>query len=835
MKKNNKVMSFEDVIGNVEIKDNVIITPDKRYVTIVEIAPINFDYKTALDKEKIIDGFAQLTKIGPVTMQIKSLSRRADVNKYINVLNHDFALEKDSHLKPYQDDYMRLIKRLGVYSGLSRRFFIVLEACGNDTEKIKSFDDAVYYLDKAKQTIRRFIRNCGNAVIRHGDEKNFLINTLYEFANKNKTIYDLKERKQAFYDEARRITDNDEELLDNFNVPVSTLVSPEKIEFYSEYCVVDGTYYSFLYIPSKEYPSRISYAWLTGIICGAEGIDVDIFVDKKDSKSMKNKLRTKIRINKARMNTMKNTEGENYEEIGKSIQSSAYIRNRLNSGEDFFYVTTMFTLSASSLEELYEKNSAVKDMFGAIDVDLNECEYKIKEAFSSYMPLNTLDPYIYSKGKRNMTTSGLSAFYPFNSFEVSDTDGILLGISDNKTMLVIDNFDTSKYSNANITLLGTSGAGKTFTLQTMCLRFRLKGVQTFVIAPIKGDEYERGCKEVNGEFLTISSGSKTRINIMEIRPSADENAKKLGYSSKRERQSILSRKIDSLLTFFSLAIGDMSGEERTFLDDAILKTYSLKGITKDNSSLIDTTKTVVDEQGNPVSNVVYKEMPILEDLYNVLSQQKGTERLANILLRFVTGSASAFNGQTNVDLSNKYIIFDLNDLSDELKPLGMFVALEFIMDTVRQDKTQKKVVAIDEAWMLLNKNPLAAEFVVTVFKTIRGMGGSGIAATQDIEDFFALEGGKYGKAVLNNSRIKMILRLDDDEAKIVKEHFNLTHNELKTITNFSRGQVLVKANENTFTVNIKDSRKETLLITSDQKLLRKLANGETITQDDLAA
>ena len=828
-------MSFEDVIGNVEIKDNVIITPDKRYVTIVEIAPINFDYKTALDKEKIIDGFAQLTKIGPVTMQIKSLSRRADVNKYINVLNHDFALEKDSHLKPYQDDYMRLIKRLGVYSGLSRRFFIVLEACGNDTEKIKSFDDAVYYLDKAKQTIRRFIRNCGNAVIRHGDEKNFLINTLYEFANKNKTIYDLKERKQAFYDEAKRITDNDEELLDNFDVPVSTLVSPEKIEFYSEYCVVDGTYYSFLYIPSKEYPSRISYVWLTGIICGAEGIDVDIFVDKKDSKSMKNKLRTKIRINKARMNTMKNTEGENYEEIGKSIQSSAYIRNRLNSGEDFFYVTTMFTLSASSLEELYEKNSAVKDMFGAIDVDLNECEYKIKEAFSSYMPLNTLDPYIYGKGKRNMTTSGLSAFYPFNSFEVSDTDGILLGISDNKTMLVIDNFDTSKYSNANITLLGTSGAGKTFTLQTMCLRFRLKGVQTFVIAPIKGDEYERGCKEVNGEFLTISSGSKTRINIMEIRPSADENAKKLGYSSKRERQSILSSKIDSLLTFFSLAIGDMSGEERTFLDDAILKTYSLKGITKDNSSLIDTTKTVVDEQGNPVSNVVYKEMPILEDLYNVLSQQKGTERLANILLRFVTGSASAFNGQTNVDLSNKYIIFDLNDLSDELKPLGMFVALEFIMDTVRQDKTQKKVVAIDEAWMLLNKNPLAAEFVVTVFKTIRGMGGSGIAATQDIEDFFALEGGKYGKAVLNNSRIKMILRLDDDEAKIVKEHFNLTHNELKTITNFSRGQVLVKANENTFTVNIKDSRKETLLITSDQKLLRKLANGETITQDDLAA
>lgn len=828
-------MSFKDIIGDVRIQDNIIITPDGRYITIVEVTPINFDYKTALDKERIIDAFAQFTKIGPVTMQIKSLSRRADTNKYINVLRHDFALEKDAHLRPYQEDYMRLIRKLGVYSGLSRRFFIVFEACGTDTEKIKNIDDAIYYLDKAKSTVRRYIRNCGNSVIQHENESEFLLTTLYEFANKNKTPYDLFERKNKFQSEAMRIADNDEELLDKFEIPVSTLISPEKIEFSSEYCIVDGTYYAFLYIPSKEYPSGVCYSWLTGIICGGEGIDVDIFIEKKDTKSMKSKLRTKMRINKARMNTMRNTEGENFEEIGNSLQSTNYIKNRLNNGEDFFYVTTMFTVSAETQEELYEKFSAIKDMFGSIDVELNECEYKIKEGFSSYMPLNTLDPYIYNKGKRNVTTSGLSAFFPFNSFEVSDTDGILLGISDNKTMLVIDNFDASKYSNANITLLGTSGAGKTFTLQTMCLRFRLKGVQTFVIAPIKGDEYERGCKEVNGEFLTISSGSKTRINIMEIRPSADENAKKLGYSSKKERQSILSSKIDSLLTFFSLAIGDMSGEERTFLDDAILKTYSLKGITKDNSSLIDTTKTVVDEQGNPVSDVVYKEMPILEDLYNVLSQQKGTERLANILLRFVTGSASAFNGQTNVDLSNKYIIFDLDDLSDELKPLGMFVALEFIMDTVRQDKTQKKVVAIDEAWMLLNKNPLAAEFVVTVFKTIRGMGGSGIAATQDIEDFFALEGGKYGKAVLNNSRIKMILRLDDDEAKIVQEHFNLTHNELKTITNFSRGQVLVKANENTFSVNFRASRKETLLVTTDPKLLRKLANNETITQDDLSA
>jgi len=829
-------MSFKDIIGDIKIDKGVITTADGRYISILEIEPINFDYKTALDKEKIISAFGQFTKIGPVNMQLKSLSRRADTNKYINVLNRAFLQEatKLPSLKAYQEDYVRLIRQLGIYSGLSRRFFIVFDACNNDADKIKNLDDAISYLDAAKTTIGRSLRMCGNDIIHHDDERQFLIETIYEFANKNKTIYDLRKRQVEFEEKAKVIANFDEEILSKYQLPTYKLVSPEKIEFFDEYCIVDDVYYSFLYIPGKQMPGAIPYAWLSGLICGAEGIDVDIFVEKKDTKAMKSKLRTKSRINRARMNTMKNTEGENYEEIGNSIASTDYIRDALSHGEDFFYVTTLITVSAESLEELYDKFSAIKDMFGGVDIDLNECEYKIKEAFSSYMPLLTLDPYIYNKGKRNITTSGLSAFYPFNSFEVSDTDGILLGVSDSKTMLVVDNFDTKKYSNANIALLGTSGAGKTFTLQTMCLRFRLKGVQTFVIAPDKGDEFLRGCKCVGGEFVTISSGSLSKINVMEIRPSDNAGLMRAGFEAKSARQSILSKKIDGLLTFFSLAIGDMTGEERTFLDEAILKTYAEKGITKDNESLIAKRETV-EENGFLKTVETYKEMPILSDLYRNLKDKPETQRIANTLLRFVTGSANAFNGQTNVDLSNKYIVFDLTDLSEELKPLGMFVALDFIWDSVKEDKTKRKVVAIDEVWRLLYNNSMAAEFVVEVFKLIRGYGGCGIAATQDIEDFFVLDGGKYGKSILNNSKIKIILKLEEDEGRVVQQHFNLTYNELKTITDFSRGQALIKANKNTFAVSIKASRDETLMITTDANLLRKLGNGEVITQEDLRA
>lgn len=831
-----KPLTFKEIVGNIRLEDGVIALPNGKYITIVEIAPTNFDYKTKLDKDKIIDAFGQFTKIGPVTMQIKSMSRRADTSKYINVLRRDFDAEIDPHLKPYQEDYIRLIKQLGVHSGLSRRYFIVLEACGTDAEKIKNMDDAIYYLNKSRKTIRRYILNCGNAVIQHEDENEFVLNTLYEFANKKKTIYDLRERKAAFYERAKEIAENDEELLDSFDVPICDLVSPEKIEFFNEYCIVDGTYYAFLYIPSREYTTTVSAAWLTGAFCSSEGIDVDLFIQKKDAKAMKNRLRNKIRISTALLRQMKNTEGENFEEMGNSIRSSAFIKQSLSNGEDFFYITTMITVSADSQEELYQKVSEVSEMFSAADIDLAECEYKIKEAYSSYMPLNTLDSYLYNHGKRNLTTSGLSAFYPFNSFEVSDTDGVLLGISENMTMLVIDNFDSMKYSNANIVMLGTSGAGKTFTLQNMLLRFRLKGIQTFVILPEKGDEFERGCKDVNGSFVTISSGSSSHINIMEIRPQPEDNLTRLGLSSKRKRQSILSEKIDSLLTFFSLAFGEMTNEELTLLDDAIIKTYDLKGITKDNNSLIATKKQVIDKETNRLKTIVtYKEMPILADLQKVLQENEGTNRLARVLSRFVTGSASSFNGQTNIDLDNKYIVFDLTYLSNELKALGMFVALDFIWDKARQDKTQKKIIGIDEAWNLLNNNKLAAEFLVNVFKMIRGYGGCGIAATQDIEDFFALENGKYGKAILTNSAIKMILRLTEDEGKIVREHFDLTYEELKQITSFGRGQCLIRANKNSFLVNFKASRRETLMTTTDRKLLQKIADGERITSEDLIA
>ena len=278
-------------------------------------------------------------------------------------------------------------------------------------------------------------------------------------------------------------------------------------------------------------------------------------------------------------------------------------------------------------------------------------------------------------------------------------------------------------------------------------------------------------------------------------------------------KSMLAAKIQRLHIFFSLLIPDMSHEERQLLDDALIRTYREKGITHDNNTLED-----------PVHPEFYREMPVLGDLYEVLRQSPDTRRLANIINRLVNGSARTFNQQTNVSLDNKYIVLDISELTGDLLTVGMFVALDFVWDKAKENRTQAKAIFIDECWQLIgaNSNRLAAEFVLEIFKIIRGYGGSAICATQDINDFFALEDGKYGKGIINNSKTKILLNLEEEEARRVQSILHLSEAEVMEITHFERGNGLISTNNNNVTVEIKCSQLEKELITTDRKELLEI-------------
>jgi type IV secretory pathway VirB4 component len=384
----------------------------------------------------------------------------------------------------------------------------------------------------------------------------------------------------------------------------------------------------------------------------------------------------------------------------------------------------------------------------------------------------------------------------------------------NNSLIIVDIFNSRIYKNANLAILGTSGAGKTFTLQLMALRMRRKGIQVFILAPLKGHELHRACTNIGGEFIQISPASKNCINIMEIRR-ADKSVDELLDGPSIEK-SELAAKIQKLHIFFSLLIPDMSHEEKQLLDDALIKTYALKGITHDNATLEDESNFE-----NPGS---YKEMPILGDLYEVLKKSPDTKRLANILNRLVNGSASTFNQQTNVSLENKYIVLDISELTGDLLTVGMFVALDFVWDKAKENRTQEKAIFIDECWQLIggSSNRLAADFVLEIFKIIRGYGGSAVCASQDLNDFFALDDGKYGKGIINNSKTKIILNLEDDEAQRVQQFMNLSEAEVMEITHFERGSGLISTNNNNITVEFKCSQLEKDLITTDRRELQEL-------------
>ena len=555
--------------------------------------------------------------------------------------------------------------------------------------------------------------------------------------------------------------------------------------------------------------------WSSLLVNAGEGIDVDFFFDRQPKERIQQKLGQQLRINRSKIKDTSDTNSD-FDGLDDAIRSGYFLKEGLAANEDFYYMNTLITITADSLQELEWRTSEMQKLLLSQDMEAVTCHFRQEQALLSSLPLVSLERKLFERSKRNILTSSAASCYPFTSFEMCDDNGILLGVNKhNNSLIIVDIFNSRVYKNANIALLGTSGAGKTFTMQLMALRMRRKNIQVFIIAPLKGHEFHRACSNIGGEFIQISPASKNCINVMEIRK-ADSAANDLLDGPQTEK-SELAAKIQRLHIFFSLLIPDMNHEEKQLLDEALIQTYNQKGITHNNESLLDSR--------HPDK---YREMPVLEDVYHILKGNPDTRRLANIMNRLVHGSASTFNQQTNVNLDNKYTVLDISELTGDLLTVGMFVALDYVWDKAKEDRTVEKAIFIDETWQLIgaSSNRLAAEFVLEIFKIIRGYGGSAICATQDLNDFFSLEDGKYGKGIITNSKTKIILNLEDEEAMRVQSILHLSEAETMAITHFERGNGLISTNNNNVTVEFKASDLEKELITTDRLELKKILERE---------
>ena len=349
----------------------------------------------------------------------------------------------------------------------------------------------------------------------------------------------------------------------------------------------------------------------------------------------------------------------------------------------------------------------------------------------------------------------------------------------NRSPVFLDPYDDYKYTNGNCWIGGSSGAGKTFTLQCMGGRLRQQGKRVIFIVPKKGHEFRPLCELLGGLYLKMSPSSKDCPNVMAIRRKSLDSYAGLRDMTARD-DSVLADKISRLIIWYSLQKRDLSDEDKNHLDSSLVECYRRYGITFDNA-------TITDKNGN------FVEMPILPDWYQVLSENPETKHLAVVLARYVTGSASAMGQRNDIDLDNKYIVLDTSGMPDDLTLPGIFWATDVANDLIMDAGGDLSALIADELWSLVgaNSNPLAAGFVQEMVKTIRGLGGIAITSTQGMQDLFGLDGGKYGKGILDSSRIKLVMQMEEQEARLIQGVLNLSEDEVRQITRFRRGEGLL--------------------------------------------
>ena len=463
-----------------------------------------------------------------------------------------------------------------------------------------------------------------------------------------------------------------------------------------------------------------------------------------------------------------------------TYDDAKYIRKELQiNNEDLYYLYIYINTYSQELKELEYLLNKIEGILQSRGMQTRRAYFRQEQAFRACLPLMENHKLLKEVAKRNVLSSGLVATYPFISSAIFDESGIFVGTNIyNDSLVFIDRYNTNKYKNANMCIFGTSGAGKSFYTKLLILRYRLLGIEQYIIDPER--EYDVLCKNLNGTLLKIGPGSNTYINIFDIREESIED----------EEQGYLANKIGKLIGFFNLVFGKINEEDKAILEEKLIELYKEKNITFDDKSLYKELK-------NKISiKPIFKEstdMPILQDFYNLLDKDEKTKIFKVKLIPFVKGSLKFFNNYTNVKLNNKLIVADVYELGEENLKYGMYLFTDLFWDKIKKNRKIKKAIYLDEIWRLIGvtSNKDVASFIYKIFKTIRKYGGSGVAITQDISDIFSLEEGTYGKSILNNSSIKTFFSLEEENIKILESYTNLSEKEKIEIKSLKRGECLM--------------------------------------------
>jgi conjugal transfer ATP-binding protein TraC len=572
------------------------------------------------------------------------------------------------------------------------------------------------------------------------------------------------------------------------------LIAPSSIEIHSSYFRLGTKYGRTLYV--YGYPRQIYTGWLSSLINIDEVLDVSMYIYPVDSQVVLNNLRKKVTQLEA-STSINNEKGRTRDPgLEAAISDAEELRDQIQLGaERFFRFGLYITLWADSMDELNFVQQKVETIFGQQLVFSKVASSQQEQGLNSTIPQLSDQLQV----RRNMNTGAISTSFPFTSADLTDNSGILYGINMHNNGLVI--FDRFKLENANMIVFAKSGAGKSFTVKLEALRSMMLGTEVIIIDP--ENEYQKLAEAVGGAYIRLSLNSSTRINPFDLPRVIDND----------EADDALRANLVTLHGLFRLMlggtqmgangapIGALSPVEEADLDQALIDTYARVGITSD-----------------PLTH--NSPPPTISDLYDTLLHMGGSgPSLAQRLRKYTTGTfAGIFSQQSNIDINNPMVVFNIRDLEDELRPVAMYIVLSHIWNITRTIQ-KKRMLIVDEAWQLMKYDD-SANFLFSLAKRARKYYLGLTTITQDVEDFMS---SKMGRAIVANSSMQLLLKQSASAVDVLSDVFKLTEEEKKRLANFPIGQGLFFAGQSHVHIQIQASPTEQQLITTNPQAAMQAA------------
>ncbi|MDO4979116.1 MAG: DUF87 domain-containing protein [Candidatus Saccharibacteria bacterium] len=566
------------------------------------------------------------------------------------------------------------------------------------------------------------------------------------------------------------------------------LISPSSIEIAADHFRLGTKYGRTIYV--YGYPRTLFTGWLSPLINIDEVLDISMYIYPVDTAIIMKNLRKKVTQLEANIALDQEKGKIRNPETDAAIQDAEELRDQLQVGaEKFFRFGLYVTLWADSMDELNFVQHKIETLFGQQMVFSKVASSQQEQGMNTTMPLGTDQLQV----RRNMNTGAISTSFPFTSADLTQEKGILYGINMHNNGLVI--FDRFTLENANMVVFAKSGAGKSFTVKLEAVRSMMVGAEIIIIDP--ENEYQKLCDAVGGSYVRLSLNSDVRINPFDLPKVIDAE----------DASDALRANLVTLHGLFRLMLGGtqntggpvLSPNEEADLDQALIDTYARAGITSDPLTHQSTPPTII-------------------NLYDTLLHMGGTgPELAQRLRKYTTGTfAGIFSQQSNIDINNQMVVFNIRDLEDELRPVAMYIVLNHIWNIVRANQ-KKRLLIVDEAWQLMKYDD-SASFLFSLAKRARKYYLGLTTITQDVEDFMS---SKMGRAIVHNSSMQILLKQSAAAVDVLSDVFKLTEEEKKRLANFPVGQGLFFAGPNHVHIQVVASETEEALITTKPQALQK--------------